>query len=58
MVPTPTHSARSGAPDTLAQACAALRDVVPSLVALVRSVRDADSPSVGTWTVGEWSRLT
>ncbi|MGI5350336.1 maleylpyruvate isomerase N-terminal domain-containing protein [Streptomyces sp. CA-250714] len=50
MVPAPTHS---GAPDTLAQACAALRDVVPRLVALVRSVPDANAASVGTWTVGD-----
>jgi hypothetical protein len=40
-------------PDTLAQARAALRDVVPSLVTLVRSVPDANSVSVGTWTVGD-----
>jgi len=38
---------------TLAQARAALRDVVPSLVALVRSVPDANSVSVGTWTAGD-----
>jgi uncharacterized protein (TIGR03083 family) len=37
----------------MAQARAALRDVVPSLVALVRSVPDTNSASVGTWTVGE-----
>jgi hypothetical protein len=40
-------------PDVLATARAALRDVVPGLVALVRSVPDADSVSVGTWTVGD-----
>jgi hypothetical protein len=39
--------------DTLAQVRAALRDVVPGLVALVRSVPDANSVSVGTWTVGD-----
>jgi hypothetical protein len=50
IVPATTHS---GAPDTLAQARAALRDVVPSLVTLVRSVPDANSASVGTWTVGD-----
>lgn len=50
MVPAATHS---GAPDTMAQARAALRDVVPSLVTLVRSVPDANSASVGTWTVGD-----
>ncbi|HEY3687164.1 MAG TPA: maleylpyruvate isomerase N-terminal domain-containing protein [Streptosporangiaceae bacterium] len=50
MVPAATHS---GAPDTLAQARAALRDVVPDLAALVRSVPDAGSASVGTWTVGD-----
>ncbi len=37
----------------IAQARAALRDVVPSLVTLVRSVPDANSRSVGTWTVAE-----
>src|SRR5262249_40809037 len=50
MVPTATHS---GAPDTLAEARAALGEVVPRLVALVRSVADPNSPSVGTWTVGD-----
>ncbi len=50
MIPATTHS---GAPDTMAHARAALRDVVPSLVALVRSVPDAGSASVGTWTVGD-----
>jgi hypothetical protein len=39
--------------DTMAQARAALRDVVPSLITLVRSVPDADSVAVGTWTVGD-----
>ncbi len=43
----------SGASDTMAQARAALRDVVANLVRLVRSVPDATSVSVGTWTVGE-----
>jgi uncharacterized protein (TIGR03083 family) len=42
-----------GAPDTMAQARAALRDVVPSLVALVRGTPDANAASVGTWTVGD-----
>jgi hypothetical protein len=37
----------------MAQARAALREVVPRLVTLVRSVPDADSVSVGTWTVGD-----
>jgi uncharacterized protein (TIGR03083 family) len=50
MVPAATHS---GARDTLAQACAALREVVPRLVTLVRSVPDPNSHSVGTWTVGD-----
>ena len=50
MVPAVTHS---GAPDTMNQARAALRDVVPSLVALVRSAPDANAASVGTWTVGD-----
>jgi hypothetical protein len=31
----------------------ALRDVIPELVALVRSVPDANAASVGTWTVGD-----
>jgi uncharacterized protein (TIGR03083 family) len=30
-----------------------LRDIVPSLITLVRSVPDANSTSVGTWTVGD-----
>ncbi|WP_158885164.1 maleylpyruvate isomerase N-terminal domain-containing protein [Amycolatopsis anabasis] len=50
MVPAATHS---GAPDALAQARAALRDIVPHLVALVRSIPDANAASVGTWTVGD-----
>jgi hypothetical protein len=37
----------------MAQARAALRDVVPSLVALVRGIPDTDTASVGTWTVGD-----
>lgn len=40
-------------PDTMAQARAALREIVPDLVALVRGVPDANSASVGTWTVGD-----
>jgi uncharacterized protein (TIGR03083 family) len=50
MAPAATHG---GAPDAMAQARAALRDVVPGLVALVRSVPEANAASVGTWTVGE-----
>jgi hypothetical protein len=50
MAPATTHGA---APDTLAQARAALREVVPGLVALIRSVPDANAASVGTWTVGD-----
>ena len=50
MVPATT---RGGSPDTMAQVRAALRDVVPRLVTLVRSVPDASSASVGTWTVGD-----
>jgi hypothetical protein len=50
MVPAATPS---GAPDTLTQARAALREVVPRLVALVRSIADPNSASVGTWTVGD-----
>lgn len=41
------------APDTMAQARAALRDVVPRLVTLVRNVPDANSIAIGTWTVGD-----
>ncbi|MDR0345272.1 MAG: maleylpyruvate isomerase N-terminal domain-containing protein, partial [Nocardiopsaceae bacterium] len=37
----------------MAQARAALGEIVPSLVALVRSAPDANAASVGTWTVGE-----
>lgn len=48
--PAATHS---GPPETLVQARAALRDVVPRLVTLVRSIPDASSASVGTWTVGD-----
>lgn len=43
----------SSEPDTLAQARAALREIAPRLVALVRNVPDADRASVGTWTAGE-----
>ncbi|WP_433472614.1 maleylpyruvate isomerase N-terminal domain-containing protein [Spirillospora sp. CA-142024] len=43
----------SGAPDTMVQARAALRDVVSGLVTLVRSVPDANTASVGTWTVAD-----
>jgi hypothetical protein len=46
----PTHSDPR---DTLVQARAALRDVVPNLVTLVSSIPDANSASVGTWTVGD-----
>ncbi|QFU92723.1 hypothetical protein YIM_37830 [Amycolatopsis sp. YIM 10] len=38
---------------TLAQARAAVREVVPRLFELVRSIPDAGSASVGAWTVGE-----
>ncbi|TDO56743.1 uncharacterized protein (TIGR03083 family) [Kribbella sp. VKM Ac-2571] len=37
----------------LARTCAALGEVVPRLVALVRGITDADAVSVGTWTVGD-----
>lgn len=50
MVPAATHN---GAPDILAQARAALRDIVPSLATLVRSVPDANSVSIGNWTVSD-----
>ncbi|WP_165977857.1 maleylpyruvate isomerase N-terminal domain-containing protein [Nonomuraea diastatica] len=44
---------RSGGSDTLAQARAALREVIPRLVALMRSAPDPGSGAVGTWTVGD-----
>ncbi|MFI7144035.1 hypothetical protein ACIBO2_03905 [Nonomuraea sp. NPDC050022] len=50
MVPT---AAYGGAPDTMARARVALREVVPRLVALVRSVPDPHAISVGAWTVGD-----
>ncbi|TDD05254.1 hypothetical protein E1292_17495 [Nonomuraea deserti] len=46
-------AAHSGTPDTMAQASAALREVVPRLVALVRSIPDPHAVSVGAWTVGD-----
>ena len=46
-------AAHSCAPDTLVQARAALREVGPQLVSLVRSIPDPNLPSVGTWTVGD-----
>jgi mycothiol maleylpyruvate isomerase-like protein/SCP-2 sterol transfer family protein len=39
--------------DTLTQIRAAARDVVPDLVALLRSVPNADTVAVGTWTIGD-----
>jgi hypothetical protein len=39
--------------DTMTEARAALREVVPRLVTLVRGVRDAGAASVGTWTAGD-----
>jgi uncharacterized protein (TIGR03083 family) len=50
LVPAATPSR---VPDTLAQARAALREVVPRLVEVVRSAPDPDAASVGTWTVGD-----
>jgi hypothetical protein len=38
---------------SMGQTRAALRDVVPRLVTLVRSIADVDSVSIGTWTVGD-----
>jgi len=43
----------TGAPHPAARVCAALREVVPRLVALVRAAEDTDAASVGTWTVGD-----
>jgi Mycothiol maleylpyruvate isomerase N-terminal domain len=48
--PAATHT---DPPDTLVKARAALREVVPSLVALVHRIPDTNSASVGTWTVGD-----
>lgn len=39
--------------DTMAEARAALRDVVLDLVALVRGIPDGNAAAVGTWTVGD-----
>lgn len=39
--------------ETLEQTRAALRDVAPRLVTLVRSVRDTDAMAVGSWTAGD-----
>ncbi|HEY4452758.1 MAG TPA: maleylpyruvate isomerase N-terminal domain-containing protein [Pseudonocardiaceae bacterium] len=39
--------------DTMAEARAALREVVPGLVALVRGIPDAGAGSIGSWTVGD-----
>ena len=50
MVPAATHG---GVPDDFGRARAALRDIVPGLVALVRGIPDADAVSVGTWTAGD-----
>ncbi|MEV0350158.1 maleylpyruvate isomerase N-terminal domain-containing protein [Nonomuraea sp. NPDC050680] len=50
MIPAAAHG---GAADAMAQARAALREVVPRLVALVRSVPDPHAVAVGTWTVGD-----
>jgi hypothetical protein len=50
MVPAATHR---GASDTLAEARTALREVAPRLIALVRSVDNPNSASVGTWTVAD-----
>jgi hypothetical protein len=49
-VPVAMHG---GAPDSMAQVRAALRDVVPRLVALVQEAADPDSIAVGTWTVAD-----
>lgn len=38
---------------SLADARAALSEVVPNLVALVRSVRDPNVPAIGSWQVGD-----
>jgi putative sterol carrier protein len=40
-------------PGTMDQARAALRELVPRLVTLIRGVRDASTPSIGTWTAGD-----
>jgi hypothetical protein len=43
----------SAAHNTLADARAALREVVPELVRLVRSIPDPNAAAVGTWRVGD-----
>ena len=56
---TPGRRAASGSMtgtahlDVLGQARAALREVASDLVTLVRTVRDPDFASVGTWTAGD-----
>ena len=51
--PHPGRGPDADAPGTMTQARAALREVVPRLVTLVRSVPDAGAVAVGTWTVGD-----
>lgn len=43
----------AGTPGTMAEVRAALREVVPRLVTLVRNVPDAAAPAVGTWSAGD-----
>jgi hypothetical protein len=39
--------------DIMSEIRAALREVVPSLTALLRSIPDPDAPSIGSWTVAD-----
>src|SRR5438105_1546511 len=50
---TPGGETSAGGTDPLAEARAALREVVPELVGLVRSVPDPNAASIGTWRVGD-----
>ncbi|TCK21953.1 maleylpyruvate isomerase N-terminal domain-containing protein [Pseudonocardia endophytica] len=49
--PATAHTADR--PEALAQTRAALRDVVPRLVTLVRRIPDPNLASIGTWTAGD-----
>src|SRR4051812_11218385 len=50
---TPGAERSEGATDPLAEARVALREVVPELAGLVRSIPDPNAASVGTWRVGD-----
>ena len=50
---TPGGETSAGGTDAFAEARAALREVVPELVGLVRSIPDPNAASIGTWRVGD-----